>query len=139
MIITGTIIQTVVQAQANTDDIQGGFGIALVGMITVFFGLVCLSFFLPALEKLVRDGFGLRKTTEGSENSRRKNIHRLSPHEITAVSAAIHAHFCFLDQIENMKLTWETYEKPYSPWRLAGKAEQLQKTGSVWNRSRENA
>ncbi|MCD4848783.1 MAG: OadG family protein [Candidatus Aegiribacteria sp.] len=139
MIITATIIQIIVQAQSNSENIHGGFGIALVGMITVFSGLVCLSFFLPALEKWVRDGFGLRKNTGKSENSVGKNIRRLSPHEVTAVSAAIHAHFCFLDQIENMKLTWETHEKPYSPWRLAGKAEQLQKTESVWNRSRENA
>ena len=139
MIITATILQIIVQAQSKSENIQGGFGIALVGMITVFSGLVCLSFFLPALEKWVEDGFGLRKKTERSENAGGKTVRHLSPHEITAVSAAIHAHFCFLDQIENMKLTWETHEKPYSPWRLAGKAEQLQKTGSVWNRSRENA
>ncbi|MCK4672007.1 MAG: OadG family protein [Candidatus Aegiribacteria sp.] len=139
MIIAATIIQIIIQAKSTSESIQGGLGIALVGMITVFTGLVCLSFFLPALEKWVEDGFGLRKKTERSENSGGKTIRRLSPHEIAAVSAAIHAHFCFLDQIENMKLTWETHEKPYSPWRLAGKAEQLQKTGSLWNRSRENA
>ncbi|MCK4505308.1 MAG: OadG family protein [Candidatus Aegiribacteria sp.] len=134
-----TIIQRIVQAQSTSENIHGGLGIALVGMLTVFTGLVSLSFFLPALQKWVEDGFGLRKKTEKSESAEGKAARRLSPHEITAVSAAIHAHFCFLDQIENMKLTWETHEKPYSPWRLAGKAEQLQKTGSVWNRSRENA
>lgn len=139
MTFTATTILKVVQAQSTSESIQGGLGIALVGMLTVFIGLVCLSFFLPALEKWVENGFGLRKKTERSENSRGKAIRRLSPHEITAISAAIHAHFCFLDQIENMKLTWESHEKPYSPWRLAGKAEQLQKTGSVWNRSRANA
>ncbi len=139
MIITATIIQIIAQAQSNSESIHGGLGIALVGMLTVFSGLVCLSFFLPVLEKWVENGFGLRKKTEKGENAEGKSIRHLSPHEITAVSAAIHAHFCFLDQIENMKLTWETHEKPYSPWRLAGKAEQLQKTGSVWNRSREDA
>ncbi len=139
MIITATIIQTIIQARSNSESIHGGFGIALVGMLTVFSGLVCLSFFLPALEKWVENGFGLRKKTEKGENTGGKSIRYLSPHEITAISAAIHTHFCFLDQIENMKLTWETHEKPYSPWRLAGKAEQLQKTGSVWNRSREDA
>jgi hypothetical protein len=139
MTYAATIILRIVQAQSTSENIHGGLGIAIVGMLTVFTGLVCLSFFLPVLEKWVKDGFGLRKKTERSENGGGKSVRRLSPHEITAVSAAIHAHFCFLDQIENMKLTWETHEKPYSPWRLAGKTEQLQKTGSVWNRSRENA
>lgn len=139
MIYAATTLLRIVQGQSTAENIHGGFGIAIIGMLTVFIGLVCLSFFLPALEKWVKNGFGLRNKTERSENSGGKAIRRLSAHEITAVSAAIHAHFCFLDQIENMKLTWETHEKPYSPWRLAGKAEQLQKTGSVWNRSREDA
>ncbi len=139
MISAATAILIAVQAQSIADNIHGGLGIAFVGMLTVFIGLICLSIFLPVLEKWVENGFGLRKKEERSENAGKKTVRRLSPHEIIAVSAAIHAHFCFLDQIEHMKLTWETHEKPYSPWRLAGKAEQLQKTGSVWNRSRENA
>lgn len=139
MTFTATAILIVVQAQSTSENIHGGLGIAIVGMLTVFIGLICLSIFLPVLEKWVENGFGSRKKKERSENAAGKAMRHLSPHEITAVSAAIHAHFCFLDQIENMKLTWESHEKPYSPWRLAGKAEQLQKTGSVWNRSRENA
>ena len=139
MIYAATAILRIVQGQPINENIHGGFGIAFVGMLTVFTGLVCLSFFLPALKRWVENGGGLRKRTEKSECSDGKTVRALSAPEIIAVSAAIHAHFCFLDQIENMKLTWQSHEKPYSPWRLAGKAEQLQNTGSVWNRSREDA
>lgn len=121
---------------AGTVDVGSGLGIALVGMTAVFTGLVVLSLMLPALKSWVERKFGIGGRQGDDEGA---SIHRprpLSPEEVAAVSAAIHAHFCLLDQMENMKLTWETYEKPYTPWRLAGRAELLQEWGSLQNRSR---
>lgn len=122
--------------QSAMTDMDNGLGIALVGMFTVFTGLVLLAFLLPALENWVerRIRAGEQKAeTAGTSGTSERN---LRPDEIVAVSAAIHAHFCLLDQVENMKLTWEAYEKPYTPWRLAGRAEILQEWGSLRNRSR---
>jgi len=119
--------------QSSPENIGGGLGIALVGMTTVFIGLVVLAFTLPALKSWVKNRFGLdRKNPHAGQSSEET----LTQEEIAAVSAAIHVHFCFLDQVENMKLTWETYERPYSPWRLAGRTEHLQESGSLQNRVR---
>ena len=121
------------EVQFNTTVIEGGLGIALVGMITVFTGLVVLAFMLPALERWIKDKFGLDRKKKSSLSQQDA---AMTPMEVAAVSAAIHAHFCLLDQVENMKLTWETHEKPYSPWRLAGRAEHIQESGSLQNRVR---
>jgi len=114
---------------------DGGIGIAIVGMATVFIGLVVLSVMLPLLKKWAEGGFGKKGAGEDGEEDL-KAANKLGPREVAAITAAIHAHFCLLDQIENMKLTWEAYEKPYTPWRLAGKAELIQESGSLQNRIR---
>jgi len=123
--------------QSSPVNLSGGMGIALVGMTTVFFGLIVLAFMLPALENWVENRFGLngRKKNKSSlvQQDARNTI---TPEEVAAVAAAVHAHFCLLDQVENMKLTWETHEKPYTPWRLAAKAELLQEYGKLQNRVR---
>ncbi len=119
--------------QSSPESIRGGLGIALVGMTTVFVGLVVLSFTLPALKSWVKDRFGLDRE---NPDTLRSTEETLTPEEIAAVSAAIHVHFCYLDQVENMKLTWETYERPYTPWRLAGRTEHLRESGSLQNRVR---
>ncbi len=126
---------TLMAVQSNTADVEGGFGIALVGMITVFTGLVVLAFMLPALESWIKDRFGLDRKKKNKSSLSQQDA-AMTPMEVAAVSAAIHAHFCLLDQVENMKLTWETHEKPYSPWRLAGRAEHIQESGSLQNRVR---
>ncbi|MCD4776462.1 MAG: OadG family protein [Candidatus Aegiribacteria sp.] len=133
MIWSAFIALTVFQSSSAV--IESGLGIALVGMATVFFGLVLLSFVLPALERWVEDRFGLdRKKKESLLHQDNDRI--MTSEEVAAVSAAIHAHFCLLDQVENMKLTWETYEKPFTPWKLAGRAEHIQESGSLQNRVR---
>ncbi len=140
MIMAGAVILAVIQF--NTADIEGGLGIALVGMVTVFTGLVVLALMLPALERWIKDRFGLnKKNKDRSSLSQQDSDETMTLEEVAAVSAAIHAHFCLLDQVENMKLTWETHEKPYNPWKLAGRAEHIQESGSLQNRvrSRSNA
>ncbi len=139
MILPGAVILSIIQF--NTADIEGGFGIALVGMTTVFTGLVVLAFMLPALERWIKDRFGLNRRKLDKSSLSQQDTETMTPEEVAAVSAAIHAHFCLLDQVENMKLTWEAHEKPYTPWKLAGRAEHIQETGSLQNRvrSRPNA
>lgn len=129
------ILQAVVPGACSVD-MGNGLGIALVGMTAVFTGLVLLAFLLPLLENWVERRLRAAEVIdEGGEGASASN-RPLGPEEVVAVTAAVHAHFCLLDQIENMKLTWETYEKPYTPWRLAGRAELLQEWGSLQNRSR---
>lgn len=99
-----------------------GFGvrIALVGMTTVFAGLAILALALPVIRRIAE---GKKKppataggATDASEPSRE---------EIVAITAAIHAHITRISMMQNAKLTWEMYEKPYTPWRLAGRSRVL--------------
>ncbi len=136
MITAGAVILAAVGI-SNTD-IEGGFGIALVGMVTVFTGLVVLALMLPALERWIKDRFGLSILKKRSSLSQQDSEKNMTLEEVAAVSAAIHAHFCLLDQVENMKLTWEAYEKPYTPWKFAGRAEHIQESGSLQNRVRSH-
>ncbi len=129
------IVQATALQLASPVDMGSGLGIALVGMITVFIGLVCLALILPMLENWV-EGRLRREREEQSSGESSGVARKLTPEEVVAVSAAIHAHFCLLDQVENMKLTWEAYEKPFTPWRLAGRAELLQESGSLQQRIR---
>ncbi|RKZ09990.1 hypothetical protein DRQ25_04470 [Candidatus Fermentibacteria bacterium] len=136
MITAGAVILAAV-AISNTD-IEGGFGIALIGMVTVFTGLVVLALMLPALERWIKDRFGLSIFKKRSSLSQQDSEKNMTLEEVAAVSAAIHAHFCLLDQVENMKLTWEAHEKPYTPWKFAGRAEHIQESGSLQNRVRSH-
>ncbi len=108
--------------------VSTGAGIALVGMVMVFAGLIVLALLLPVLKRLVEGG--------GTADDKKDGGKAPTPEEVAAISAAIHAHFCLMDRIENMKLTWEAYEKPYTPWRVAGRAQLLQEWGFLRNRSR---
>lgn len=123
------------QGAGETTASDGG-GIALVGMATVFIGLLVLSLSLPLLRhttgKRPEDGNGEGKA-RGKE---REPAPHLSEQEKAAIAAAIHVHLNSLDQLERMKLTWEMYERPYSPWRLAGRAEALEARGALTFRLR---
>ncbi len=136
MMTAGAVILAAVGI-SNTD-IEGGFGIALVGMVTVFTGLLVLALMLPALERWIKDRFGLSILQKRSSLSQQDSEKTMTLEEVAAVSAAIHAHFCLLDQVENMKLTWESHEKPYTPWKFAGRAEHIQESGSLQNRVRSH-
>ena len=136
MMMAGAVILAAVGI-SNTN-LEGGFGIALVGMVTVFTGLVVLALMLPALERWIKDRFGLRILKKRSSLSQQDSETNMTLEEVAAVSAAIHAHFCLLDQVENMKLTWEAHEKPYTPWKFAGRAEHIQESGSLQNRVRSH-
>ncbi len=124
------------QAAGEVSASDGG-GIALVGMVTVFIGLLVLSLSLPLLRRTSErkpkeedEGFG------GPRAKDEEREPRLSEQEKAAIAAAIHVHLNSLDQLERMKLTWEMYERPYSPWRLAGRAEALEARGALTFRLR---
>jgi len=123
------------QGAEETAASDGG-GIALVGMATVFIGLLVLSLSLPLLRQTTgkRPKGGKGEGEAGKKE--REPAPRLSEQEKAAIAAAIHVHLNSLDQLERMKLTWEMYERPYSPWRLAGRAEALEARGALTFRLR---
>lgn len=107
--------------------IDVGLRLALIGMSTVFIGLVVLAFSLPVIKKLAE---GRKK--ENPEVAAAGDPNDLSNDEVVAITTAIHAHFLRINQMEDMKLTWEMYDRPYSPWRLAGRSRMLMnRTASI--------
>ena len=97
-----------------------GYRIALVGMTTVFLGLVVLSLSLPLIRRMAEG-----KTKTQTKTAAPAESTEPTKEEIVAAVAAVHAHMTRLNTIEEMQLTWEMYDKPYSPWRLAGRAKLL--------------
>lgn len=111
--ITGTLLAAGVPDTFNT-----GVKVALVGMSTVFAGLLLLALCLPVIRIIAE---GKRKPGAAIPEAPPEP----SREEIVAITAAIHAHLQQTSKITEMKLTWEMYEKPYTPWRLAGRARVL--------------
>jgi hypothetical protein len=110
-----------------------GVGITIVGMLTVFIGLAALTLLLPGLRRIVeRDARKGSGTVEGIAAESRGLTHA----EVVAISTAIHVHICARNQVESMKLTWEDHDKPYTPWRFAGRAEHLTGLETVQSRIR---
>ena len=56
--------------------------------------------------------------------------------EVVAITAAVHAHISQINRLADMQLTWEMYEKPYTPWRLAGRAKILTDRAAFRQRNR---
>jgi len=133
LILSRTIVSSML-TQGQPEDMSNGLGIAMVGMLTVFTGLVTLTILLPILKRMVEKGTDRAPscTDEGNIEESRPLTHA----EVAAISTAIHAQICFQDQAENMKLTWEDHDKPFSPWRLAGRAEHISGLEIVQSRSR---
>jgi Na+-transporting methylmalonyl-CoA/oxaloacetate decarboxylase gamma subunit len=109
-----------------------GFGvrIALVGMTTVFAGLAILAMVLPLLKRMAE---GRKKAPAKTGIS---DVSELTREEVVAMTAAIHAHITRISMMQNAKLTWEMYEKPYTPWRLAGRSRVLMNQSIFRQRNR---
>lgn len=125
---------TLLQAVVSTPEqhlIHIGLRLALIGMSTVFLGLVVLSLSLPLIKKIAE---GKKKTT--TKKAGGKASDELSRDQVVAITTAIHAHFLKINQMEDMKLTWEMYERPYSPWRLAGRSKILLDRVAIRQRNR---
>lgn len=103
---------------------QAPYGLGVIGMAVLVAVLVALAILLPRLQKRhqVPDG-PLPPTDE----------------EVLAAVCAINATFSSLDQMEHVHMTWRMYEKPYRPWRLAGRAEFLMGKQSVHTRARDRS
>lgn len=113
------------------------YGIPVIGMLTVFIGLVVLALLLPLLRNFIESSKKRTERKEEEQSGLSSEVkYNLSPEEIAAITAAIHACLCQLDQLEQMALTWRMYEKPFRPWRIAGRAETLQGFNSILNRDR---
>ncbi|MFO7627062.1 MAG: OadG family protein [Candidatus Fermentibacteraceae bacterium] len=125
---------TLVSAPVDPGLISMGVQITWLGMVTVFTGLLSLALLLPLLRRLAEPNKKLlvlkKAYPEGSSGQ------AFSPEEVAAVSAAIHAHFVHLDREHESKMTWQDHEKPYSPWRLAGRAKILLAKSSLRLRDR---
>lgn len=129
------MIQTaILQALQSTVDgnlTSIGYRIAFVGMITVFSGLVILSLSLPLIRRMAE---GRKKVPVAKRAAEKAD--ELSKDEVVAIMTAVHAHLTQINRIADMQLTWEMYEKPYSPWRLAGRAKVLTDRAAFRQRNR---
>lgn len=124
---------TLLQAVISTPEqhlVYIGLRLALIGMSTVFLGLVVLSLSLPLIKKIAE---GKKKTTKKAGGNASDELSR---DQVVAITTAIHAHFLKINQMEDMKLTWEMYERPYSPWRLAGRSKILLDQVAIRQRNR---
>jgi Na+-transporting methylmalonyl-CoA/oxaloacetate decarboxylase gamma subunit len=134
--MTLTPADTLASVAAGPGLIDVGVQITWLGISAVFSGLLILALLLPLLRWLVepkKRALALKKAdTEGSPGQ----AQAFSPEEIAAVTAAIHAHFVHLDRMHESKITWQDHEKPYSPWRLAGRAKILLAKSSLRLRNR---
>lgn len=132
--MTLTPADTLVSTAVDTGLINVGVQITWLGIAAVFSGLLILALLLPLLRWLVEPRnkvLALKKADpEGSSGQ------ALSPEEVAAVTAAIHAHLVHLDREHESKMTWQDHEKPYSPWRLAGRAKILLAKSSLRLRDR---
>jgi Na+-transporting methylmalonyl-CoA/oxaloacetate decarboxylase gamma subunit len=131
MALLGTLT-AIPAAEAVPAGVEDGVGITIVGVMTVFIGLATLTLLLPVLRRIVERDFGKGGAAEASTVEQQG----LSPAEVAAIGAAIHAHFCAQTRVDSMKLTWEDHDKPYTPWRFAGRAEHLSGLETVQSRIR---
>lgn len=131
-----TPADTLVSTPVDPGLINVGIQITWLGLAAVFAGLLILAVLLPLLRWLVepkKKALTLKKADpEGSSGQPTA----FSPEEVAAVTAAIHAHFAHLDREHESKMTWQDHEKPYSPWRLAGRAKILLAKSSLRLRDR---
>lgn len=127
--IAGALIQAV-QSSANPDLLDIGYRIAFVGMATVFSGLVILSLSLPMIRRMAE---GKPKKAAVVSNGETGELTR---EEVVAITAAVHAHMTQITRLADMQLTWQMYERPYSPWRLAGRAKVLTDRAAFRQRNR---
>ncbi len=125
------LLQTLLSA-VDPDLLAIGGRISIIGMTIVFSGLVILSLSLPLIRKLAE---GKSKKSEQKDDGT-LDTGELTEEEIVAITVAIHAHFAKISRMEDMQLTWEMYDKPYSPWRLAGRSRILMDRTAFSQRNR---
>ncbi|NLP05464.1 hypothetical protein GX411_05910 [Candidatus Fermentibacteria bacterium] len=131
-----TAVLSLISRAAEGGGSGGGLLLGLEGMLVVFAGLVLLALFLPALRKM------LERTTEPEAAQQPRGETTPVPpsdEEIAAVVCALHSHLAQIEQMERLHLTWGMYDKPYKPWRLAGRAEFMMGRQGVQARPRKRS
>lgn len=127
---------TLVSAPVAESLLSMGVQITWLGLATVFAGLLLLALLLPVLRLMVESGRKPQDAKKADSQSSCVQGMTLVPEEVAAVTAAIHTHFAHLDREHESKMTWQDHEKPYSPWRLAGRAKILLAKSSLRLRDR---
>lgn len=127
---------TLVSAPVTESLVAMGVQITWLGLATVFAGLLLLALLLPVLRLLVESGRKPQVLKRVDSNPLSGQSPTLTPEEVAAVTAAIHTHFAHLDRVHESRMTWQDHEKPYSPWRLAGRAKILLAKSSLRLRDR---
>lgn len=120
-----TSVALLLVTAAGPQDAPAGMGI--IGMAVLVVVLISLAVLLPRL----RRGRPVEAAVEGPPPP--------TEEEVLAAVCAIDATFSRLEQLEHVQMTWRMYEKPYRPWRLAGRAEFLTGKQSVHNRARNRS
>jgi len=128
--IAAALLQTL-QSEVDPSLLDFGYRISLVGMITVFSGLVILALSLPLIRRMAEGKKTAPELTIAPEAQA-----ELTREEVVAITSAIHVHISQINRLADMQLTWEMYEKPYSPWRLAGRAGVLTDRSAFRHRNR---
>lgn len=127
---------TLVSAPVDPGLLSMGLQISWLGMAAVFAGLLSLALLLPLIRRLAEPRAKLLVLKKADPERSSGQTQSFSPEEVAAVSAAIHAHFVHIDREQESKMTWQDHEKPYSPWRLAGRAKILLAKSSLRLRDR---
>ena len=137
-----TACTLLIAAVAQADDalLTQGARVSAVGMVIVFIGLVVLTLTLPQLRRVVEriEGRKAAKREAAVQEQTAQNP-AVSDEEVAAAVCAINAHLKSLEQIESVRLTLGLYDKPYRPWRLAGRAEVLLGRQALGSRSRNRS
>ena len=127
----GAAVIQVLQSAIDPNLADVGYRIAFVGMATVFSGLVIVSLSLPLIRRMAegrKKPLPVKKTAEDPAE--------LTREEVVAITTAVHAHISQINRLADMQLTWQMYEKPYTPWRLAGRAKVLTDRAAFRQRNR---
>jgi sodium pump decarboxylase gamma subunit len=118
--MSASILLHAVMSATDPALINIGMRITFVGMVIVYAGLLVLCFSLPLISRLAQKRVPRVKVEPASADT-----NDLTKEEVVAVTVAIHSHLTKINRMEDAILTWELYERPYTPWRLAGRSRLL--------------
>ena len=94
-------------------EMQEGFIILLVGLVTVFLALISLFAVFKYLVPLVLSWLTPKNLTESDKKEEKEYV---SGEQIAAASAAVHLFLSEVHDEENTILTIHRLKKEYSPW-----------------------
>lgn len=129
--MSASILLHAVMSVVDPGLIDIGTRITFVGMVIVYAGLLVLCFSLPLISRLAQG-----KKQRVKEDPSAADTNDLTKEEVVAVTVAIHSHLTKINRMEDTILTWELYDRPYTPWRLAGRSRLLLNRAALRQRNR---